>query len=538
MNKKKKLLTLEDLYSFFEENDKSVQFSSKESGYQLAVQVPAQFAINKEQNDDSLLFCLCKIAHTGINRNNSNLTEDAAKKMMKGIPYKPILANFCEVTDKDGNTVSDFTSHDMEIDDEGNFKYIEHQIGCFTADEPYMELDEETGNNYIYAYCAIPRDYTEACDIIERKNGTKVSIELAVNEASYSAKEHVLNLDDVVLTGMTCLGTNPETGEKVQEGMYGARLDIEDFSVENNSVKFDTNKMIEALEKLNTTLSAFNIGQNSVQKSCEKGGIVMDFEKTQVTDVQDENQETVIDQPEAMAQEEEVPAEDTSTQDADQDSTVVTEEAEQPKENKYALMLNGKVVSEFDLSLNDIDNALYDLVNQTYADQDNTWYWVQIYPDNNYVIMTDYWNNRAYKQTYSKDENDNFMLTGDRVEVYAEWLTADEKEQLSDMRANYSVLEQKVATYENAEVYADKMTIFDDEAYSDYLDTNEFKALMSKETVDKFSKEELQEKADATLGKLVKQNKSFSFAEHPRNKVIVPVATMKEKKNTYGNLFD
>lgn len=263
----------------------------------------------------------------------------------------------------------------------------------------------------------------------------------------------------------------------------------------------------------------------------------MDFEENQVNDTQEENQIQTEDQNEPTVTEEEAQTEDASTQESAQEEPVVTED-EQPTNDKYALTRNGNVISEFELSLDDIQMALSDLVNNTYDEQDNTWYCVQVYPDNKYVIMTDWWNCRSYKQAYSKDENDNFMLTGDRVAVYAEWLTEDEQKQLSDMRANYSVLEQKVATYENAEAYADKMTVFEDEAYSEYLDTNEFKALMSKETVDKFSKEELQEKADATLGKLVKQNKTFSFAEHPRNKVVVPVNTAKEKKHPYGNLFD
>ncbi len=37
---KKKVLTLDDLYSFFEQRNQTTVFSAKESGYNIAVQVP------------------------------------------------------------------------------------------------------------------------------------------------------------------------------------------------------------------------------------------------------------------------------------------------------------------------------------------------------------------------------------------------------------------------------------------------------------------------------------------------------------------
>lgn len=88
--------------------------------------------------------------------------------------YKPVLANFCEI---DG--VRDFTAHDMKINDDGTISYLEKQVGCFTADKPYMEQDPDNSDRqYVFARVAIPRDYTDAADIIERKGGTKVSVEL------------------------------------------------------------------------------------------------------------------------------------------------------------------------------------------------------------------------------------------------------------------------------------------------------------------------------------------------------------------------
>ena len=109
------------------------------------------------------------------------------------------------------------------------------------------------------------------------------------------------------------------------------------------------------------------------------------------------------------------------------------------------------------------------------------------------------------------------------------------------MRSNYSSIVEELNTYKSAEVYADKMTVFDDEAYADYLETDEFKSLMSDESINQYSKEELAEKADATLGKLVKKNRAFSYSENNEkksNKVNFNLKPDVQKKSkAYGTLF-
>lgn len=203
----KKILTIENLIEFCEKQNFH-DFNAKESGYQLCVQVPASFE-KEDTTDDLMLFGNIKLLHSGRNKNKSNVTEDATKKCMSTIAYKPILANFTDV-----NGELDFTSHDFEISDDGNITYYEKQVGCFTADKPYMEQDpDHEDRKYVYAKCAIPRNYTAAADIIERKGGTKVSAELGINKMSYDSKEKELLLEDVVVLGATLLGVDPESGE-------------------------------------------------------------------------------------------------------------------------------------------------------------------------------------------------------------------------------------------------------------------------------------------------------------------------------------
>ena len=576
---KKKLLTIDDLYSFYLEQNKTCKFSSEESGYQLSVQVPAYFEVSDEE-DDTLLFCTVKLMHSGENRNHSNVTDEALTKAAKGLAYKPILANFMEYTDEEtGETLKDFTSHDMVINDDGTATYLEKQVGCFTADEPYFEVEEETGHNFLYGICAIPREYTDTCSIIERKNGTKISVELAVNSMEFDASKKVLNLTDVVILGATLLGKDPKTLKDVGEGMKNARLDIADFSTKNNSIFADyKNQMIELQERLEKLETAcFNKDQNNGQNNnTEEGGNNKDMDKFNellskygktAEDIDFEYEGLTDEELEAKFEEvfgEKKPEEDDNSNDngsdgepsdegegssdtEDDTDTGVKEDnacgggsGSTKKKKKNAEEPVEDMVRTFTISHEDIRYALYNLLDTVSMD-DNDWYCITSVFDDYFVYES--WNGgKIFGQKYTK-ENDNVAFDGDRYELFREYITADEKAQLDDMRSNYSSIVEELNTYKSAEVYADKMTVFDDEAYADYLETDEFKALMSDESVNQYSKEELAEKADATLGKLVKKNKTFSFASTETKKRVNRVAFNAEKETEdtykpYGDLFD
>lgn len=80
----KRMLTAEDLYAFLATQNTNFNFSAKDSGYQLSVQIPAQFEkIDEDESDELLMFCDVKIMHSGRNRNKSNVTDDALEKAAK-----------------------------------------------------------------------------------------------------------------------------------------------------------------------------------------------------------------------------------------------------------------------------------------------------------------------------------------------------------------------------------------------------------------------------------------------------------------------
>lgn len=179
------------------------------------------------------------------------------------------------------------------------------------------------------------------------------------------------------------------------------------------------------------------------------------------------------------------------------------------KPEKYSVVMSDGSVKEFALTLDEINNALWVMVNQTYGDSDNAYYSVQVYEDNT-LVMSDWWNNKAYRQNYTR-EGDNFSLVGDRVPVKQIWVTESEEASLNEMKSNYSSIQAELNTYKEAESFAEKMEIFNDANYAQYLDTDDFKSVMAEENVKKFSKEELLNQAELAFAKAVKKSGSFTL---------------------------
>lgn len=573
--RKSKILTIDDLVRFCQDQN-FTQFNSKNSGYSIHVQIPCENFEAVGDEDPLTFYGNVKLMHTGRNRNKSNLTEKGAKSCLSKIAYKPVLADFTEV-----NGERDFTYHAMKFNEDGSRTYIERQVGCFTSDKPYMKQDpDHEDRKYIYAKVAIPREYTDAAEIIERKGGTKVSAELCINEMSYSVEDGLL-LEDVDVMGVTLLGTDPDTGESVQEGMENAFLQIEDFSAANNSIinhaHLKEEIIAEITSRLDNKQAEFSAEAKTTGKEENKPMVFEENvkevteEETEVTEVMEEatEEETPIVETESSKKEEadvnedetpevvnefadnETPAGDDSGDDSgDESEEEPTEEHQSVSaiededstgtriENSlnYSVTVNG-IKKDFSVSLADKINALTTLVNDTYSESDNAYYYVDVFEEDRYVIMHDFWNDRHFKQEFSV-KKDIYQLKSDRVVVYSRYLTADQIAQLEKMKADYSSIESELNSYKSKELHSQREEILSSEDYSVMADFAEFKEL--KEHMDDYSVEELTEKADLVYAKFMKSNYS-TFAANNRQKrgmvLMTSGSNPEEEKLPYGGLF-
>ena len=563
-NKIKKILTVDDLVKFCQEQ-KFARFNSQDTGYQLAVKVPTTFEVEgSDDNHRDMTKLKIKIFHTGINRNNSKVSKEAAEKAMKTIPDRPVLAAIHQLSNGD----YDFAGHEIEIvhnDKTGKDEvhYIESQVGSFSSEPAFWEHDDELDKDFVCAYAYISNEYTRTSEIINRKGYTKNSCELFIDEMSYDSKEHCLDLIDFYVSGSTLLGTSMDGNEKeIEEGMQGSRADIADFSAENNSVKFSKDdKLIELLDKLNVTLSNFNNNTNGKEETrvemnenfdeVTETVEVTETEETteeEVTVTENESEETVDETSEDETVDEENSEETTDESDEeteDEESTVKEDNAcgggsgsTKKKKKKNSIECSYEVDGEtkkFAVSLQEKIYSIQDLVNATYAEADNTYYGVTVYED--YVVMCDYWSGRYYKQSYTS-ENDNYSLTGDRVEVYAEFVTADEQKELDAMRSNYAALKEFKETAEKNELHAKREEILNSEKYEAVSDTEAFKELVR--NMDNYSLEELEKEAKIIFADNFNMETFAAHTEKAQKNSTVKVfanVNKSKKDNRYGNLF-
>ena len=544
------ILTIDALYEFFVEQNKNVNFSVKDTKTPIIVSIPGTFA-KEEENMPGLLKLKLKVCHTDLNRNGSFISKENMEKGMPTLKYRPILAYIHELEDG----TKDFYAHNMEIveneDGESEVNYIEKQVGCFTADDPWLEYDEEMDKTYVMAYSVIPEEYTEAADIIRRKKGTKVSCELVINELSYNAKEKYLDLIDFYFSGCTLLGCD-EDGNEIGEGMLGARADIADFCHKEPIYTYQ-DKMIEVLEKLNITLSNFNT--NTTQKGGDKMtfeellakyGITAEevtFEIEGLSDEEleakfaeafdgDDNTDDNVNDGEGDNDGSEGDGDsgdDTGNDDGDNgdDNNNDNDDGEpesQPEEN---------FVLKYELSHDDIRSALYQLLAATTEDGYYYTWIVEVY--DNKFIYCDYNEGKYYRQKYTKDD-ENVALDGDRVEVFSEWLTKDEMDALDALKAEYAVLKSFKDNYDAAEIQAQKDEIFAKKSYAKLEGVEAFEEL--KKNAANFSVDEVIEKAKIIYADFMEQNETPEVEEKSTKVIGFNFNKKETKKSPYGNLFN
>lgn len=556
-----KILTLDNLYQFFVEQNKSVNFSSKENGNPIVVSMPANFEIS-ENDMPGMLKLKLKVCHIDTNRNGSHISKENMEKAMPTLKYRPILAYIHQLDDG----TYDFYAHNMEIveDENGEEKinYIEKQVGCFTTDEPYLEYDKDNDKTYVNAYAVIPEEYTEAANIIRRKNGTKVSCELVIDELSYNAKEKYLDLTSFYFGGCTLLGCD-ENGNEIGEGMLGSRADIADFC--HKKPVFDyQEKLVEMLDKINNTLSNFN--KNNTEEGVreemshfdellEKYGFTveeLDFDYENMSDEEldiafedfkcrkkkCEEEEQDVDSEDFKCRKKKCDEEDSDCDDSEEEDDNDEEDDDgddESKKNSENFVKNFKV----EISHEDIRYALYNLIAE-YEESDNEWYGIYaVYDD--YFVMQGWCNGKFYKQGYSID-GENVSLDGERTELFQMLLTESEKLAVDKLRGDYAELEAKYNelktfkdNYDAAEIKAKKDSIFADEAYNDIRESDDFKSLMN--DAEKYSVEEIQNKCDLLFAANEKKIK-FAANKNKSHSISFNFSKKEDKKTSaYGNLF-
>ena len=544
-----RLLSLDNLYEFYMSQGKSVKFNANDEHTNLIVQLPAVMKFESGNKDtEGLRPVTLHACHTGENKNHSYISDKSMKAALPSFANRPILGYIHEV---DGQP--EFYTHCMHLDDNDEIVYDEIPIGIVPEScNAHLEYDEEKDKTYCVVNGYIYEEYApKAIEILEREEECSCSVELSVRELSYNAKDKILQIDDYFYSGVTILGKTPE-GDTVQPGMDGANIKLEDFSAENNSFVFNHTELINAIaDAVAKRLSDKNNQRKEDEKVDFEEKIEEVTEEIEVTPEDVETTEEEVGEVETEASEEvadeatsETPEvvddfadddpEDEESEESDEE--VVIDDDTLPGKKITHSVTYGEVTKDFSVSLQDKIYALSTLVNDTYSEIDNAWYDVTVYDDDKYVVMKDWWNDKAFKQSY-KVKKDVYSLVGDRVAVYAQYLTEDEIKKLDDMRANYSVISDKLAQYE---AEPEKMEILNSEDYAQIVNSAEFTELKNVEKHFDMTVDEVRKAADDILLAYAK-GKKIEFAENSTDKKHIGMKQFASRNNKkpgrYGNLF-
>lgn len=539
----KKILTVEDLEYFFQKHKLSC-FSSQDSGYQICVHIPIEFSDVQIETSDHILYAWTKLFHVGVNRNKSYISIETAKEAMCNLAYKPILANF--IDNEDGER--DFSSHDMEFNEDGDITYIEQPVGCFTNDPAYLEMDEDEGHEFVFARIAIPKNYTEAAEILLRKGGTKISMEAVVDKMAFNKKEKVLEFKKFEITGATLLG------EHISEGMKGAKVSLEDFRLEKNSIV----NQAEKLNQFNAEELFKEIGEdkkggtgemkdNHKKEQFEDSEVEQDEVKEEDTapveesfDSEKENfaedeekaEPDEDSEPEAPAPEEDDSSEEDDGQSESDSSKKPTDKVNGQKKLKHmAVDENGTQVVTWELSFTDTTRRVMEAIDKEYGRNLEV-----VESFNGHLIVRDWYAQKLFAQKYHQSD-EGISLDGDLVQVFIQYMTKDALEEVQMMKDSISVLREELNVYRTNESNQLKDKVLAEAAYAPYLEEEEFVELINSR--DSYSAEEFADKAELAFARavkrmgLIKRKKKCSEAFNFSN----PGKELSENKQKYGNLF-
>jgi len=636
---KKRYLTLDDLYNYYEANSKRARhFSSKNSdGAPLVVQSLGTVKFEKDAENNDLTLVSLQACHSGVNLNHSSIDDKVMEKALPSFLNKPILAYIHEV---DGEL--QFYDHRMHQDDEGEIIYDEYPVGIIPeSGNPHMEYDEEKDKNYVVVDGYLFNEYSPAAEILEREGECSVSVELNISELSFSPKDHLMIIEDFTFSGVTLLGKRPD-GSEVKPGMSGSNIKLGDFSNQNSVFSDDkvmtmlvelnrkiddlanfSNKNIERKEdkvELNTELfnqllekynkteadiefeyseldddalsAAFAEAFGEIEDSSSEGDENTGFEKSEENRIDVEAEEKVKDtfdgdpdpadpdptDPDPSDPSNPNPSNPSDPAPGDPDPSNPSDpsnpgggsgtgpdpnsgtgsgtgsdpaptetanrddgsDAEYLKKNQnevqYSATFKGETKT-FAKSLNETIYALSELVNTTYGESDNDFYSVDVF-DNKTVQFYGMFTGKNYRQSY-KEKEGVYSLKGDRVELFARYLTQEECDALDNLQGKFEDISEKLGKYE---AEPEKMAILESVDYSSIAESDEFIAFKAQDAHFDLTVDEVRAKADEMLLDAAKKGKVEFTKEETEKKPHIgfkmfPVSNAKKGVKKYGNLL-
>lgn len=519
-------LTLEDLYDAVRNRKRSFRFDASQKGKPLVVHSFGK--LNFEENNEEAGLTRVRFenaANTGENLNKSFISEDVMRnKLMPSFKNRPILGYIHEVDDE-----PQFYTHNMHLEDD-DIVYDEITVGIIPeSNNARLSYNAEDDNYILQMDGYIFDNYTKAAEILERDKECSCSVEIAVTDMSYNAKDKLLNINDGFFSGITLLGVDPE-GNEIQPGMKGAHVKLADFEKNINYSLAPDSELSVAIDKLKDAISVFDSLRNgegvSENMEVNENMEIVDEETVNTEEMSDGtvDTETVEDVVEDTV-EEEVDETKSETFDGDtdggddagdtDDNDDGADDGDDEGEDDYdgsldsfqpRTITNGAM--SYELSHEDIRWSLYSLLD-AYAEEDNEYYCINAVFDDHFVY-SNWIGDKIWGQKYSKN-GDDVSFVGDRYKMYLEYLNQEQYDALQNMRQSYSSIQTELNSYKEKELVALRNEVISDVSYAQFLEEPEFKDITS--NIGNYSVEELRNACELAFAKCVKRVGNYSKDE-------------------------
>ena len=501
------------------------------------VKTPSLLAVDESFDDPRFMKVRIDIFESGVpaRGHDFRFSRKALEKAKDSLANIPVLAHVVTKKDANGNEVLDYGSHDFHVEEdkfeEGKEKviYDEMPVGVIPESHDLEIWDNDAGNAVLSATAYLYRDYGNyVCSILEERDGrTDVSAEVDIGEdLTYIKDDKINETDYAFLYGVTLLG------EDVDPAIASAHAEM---LSSNDKFLSIMQELKESLDNYTAALAAQKTGKEEPRVN-HFAELLAKYNMS-AEDITFDH-ENMSDEELDKAFEELAKAKENKSEPQQEPES----EPEQLAENtvELSVTLNGKTTN-LSKSLSEVICAITDLVNTTYA-ADGDYYGVEVFDDGSakskYVIMCGYYGGHNYKQAWGLKDG-NYVLKGDREEVFSEFLTAEERDKLNSMRSNYSSLEAKVNEYKEQlakyEAEPDKMALLQKEDYSQITDTKEYAELL--ENHFDLTKEDLSAKLDAIVLAQAKEQAKALLAAKKEQKTGVKMFPKTNVRDTSGSRY-
>jgi hypothetical protein len=480
------------------------------------------------------------VMYHGENRNKSEIGKDSVDRNLYTIKNIPIVGEFKITENKDGN----FGGHGGKIEiADGDIKYVHttKPIGVIpeTAVLSWEMVEDANGIEKEYLVVDGAYFWNRYEDEINalKEDSFGQSMEIEITKGAFDKDKQLYVIDDFVFSALCILGIDKDGSGHVEPCFEDAKV-ITYSEVNQDAFRSEFNTM---LKELKFSLSDEDISKKEVntmlEKLLEKYSITKEQLEEKIANFSELSEEELTIKVEEVFGADEPEINQTLALEPEfglDPETILDQIPDAKDEEKYIL--------SYELSHEDVRSKLYNLL-EAYVlmhSLGSRWdFWLASVYDDYFVAIGDKHN---YKISYTK--TDDVITLGDYVEVFVQYLTAEEKASLDSTQSEFELVKEELATLkefkENSEK-AEHVAQADKLFAESKLEESEYEDIKS--DVHSFSLDQIEEKLFARVGRKAINGKNFSKTTQTKEVSIhIPVGNSenfhKEQHPRYGDLFN